>query len=307
MRTVPVELWPPSSVLGVRTRLSNVGASTCSVTVWLDAPNLAVMETFVSTATTLVVTGNCRTFVPAAMFTIAGTWTTALLPLVTCTLAPPAGAGMLIATVPVVVVPPTTLNEFNVSNVSLGARTRRIAETVLPAGIVAVMRALVSTATAVVVIAKVFVVVFWPMLTDPGTIAAPESLLRPITKPPAGAGAASVIRPVEKPGPPLTTLGFRVSVAVIGFTNRLVVAVRPLASLTEMLTDVLTATCFVVTTNWVDVWPALIFAVAGTVATAVLLLVSVKFVPAAGAGALITAVASGFCTPPIAEVGLTVT
>ncbi|HQQ76690.1 MAG TPA: hypothetical protein PLB01_05000 [Thermoanaerobaculia bacterium] len=69
----------------------------------------AVMETLVVGAVSGVETVNVAVAVPAATVTLEGTVAAAVLELARYTISPPAGAGPLRVTVPVEVVPPTTV------------------------------------------------------------------------------------------------------------------------------------------------------------------------------------------------------
>ena len=72
---------------------------------------------------------------PGAMLTLAGTVATVLL-VVSATIAPLAGAGLVRVTVPSEVEPPTTLDGFSVSDESAagaGAFTVRVADLLTPA------------------------------------------------------------------------------------------------------------------------------------------------------------------------------
>jgi hypothetical protein len=87
-----------------------------------------------------------------------------------------------------------------------GACTSRLVVFATPAR-VAVIKALVSEATAVVVMLKFAVEVLAATTTDPGTLAAEGTLLeRETSIPPAGAGPVSVTVPVT-PVPPSAGLG----------------------------------------------------------------------------------------------------
>ena len=71
-------------------------------------PALASMRTVVKLATALVVIVKLVALLPAGTETLAGTWTSAGLSLVSVTTPPPAGAGTTSWTLPVVEAPPTT-------------------------------------------------------------------------------------------------------------------------------------------------------------------------------------------------------
>jgi hypothetical protein len=76
------------------------------------------MVTVVELATLLVVTLKVALEFPATTVTLAGTLATALLLLESATTAPPVGAVPLSVTVPVELVPPTTLVGFKLTDAS---------------------------------------------------------------------------------------------------------------------------------------------------------------------------------------------
>jgi hypothetical protein len=77
--------------------------------------------TLVDAVTDLVVTLNDALATPAATVTLAGTVATAVLPLLSVTTTPPAGAAALSLTVACEVLPPTTLVGLRVSEESVAA------------------------------------------------------------------------------------------------------------------------------------------------------------------------------------------
>ena len=81
--------------------------------------------------TALVVTVKLALVAPAATVTLAGTAATGLL-LESATCTPPAGAGPSSATMPVVEVPPVTLEALRPSAVRLGAITVSVVLCVAP-------------------------------------------------------------------------------------------------------------------------------------------------------------------------------
>ena len=87
----------------------------------------------------------------------------------------------------------------------------------------------VGTVTALVVLAKVFVVAPAATVTETGTVAAALLLASITTAPPAGAALLSVTVPVL-PAPPVTAVGFTLTPfkAAGGFTVSVAVLATPL-------------------------------------------------------------------------------
>ena len=120
--------------------------------------------------------------------------------------------------------------------------------------------------------------------------------------PPVRAGAVSVTVPLLI-RPPVTDVGLRAYEArTIGTTVRLAVVLTPPAFAVRV-TGVDFVTTTVLTVKGADVFPAVTVTLGGTVATAVLELVSVTTVPPVGAGPLrVTVAVDG--KPPITLGGL---
>src|SRR5437879_7019504 len=125
-------------------------------------------------------------------------------------MAPPTGAAAVSVTVPVLVVPPTTLVGLTVTEDKLAGGGTGLTvstaerETALK---VPVIDSTVEAVTDVVVIEKVALVAPAAMVTLAGTVAtAVFALLRPTTAPPAGAPAVSVTVPCDEL-PPTTEVG----------------------------------------------------------------------------------------------------
>jgi hypothetical protein len=125
--TVPVDGFPPCTVLGLRVRVDNVGALTVRVARRVVPRYVAEILAEVLLATGVVVTVNVAVVAPAATVTDAGTCATAVLLLVSVTTAPPAGACPLSVTVPVEGLPPTTEVGFRLMELRLAAVTVNVA------------------------------------------------------------------------------------------------------------------------------------------------------------------------------------
>jgi len=182
---------------------------------------------------------------PAATVTVAGT--VALFPLaVRATLKPPVGAGPLIVTVPVEVLPPRTVAGFNERAVTTAGLTVSVAAALL-APRTALMDGVVAAATPVVVTWKVAEVEPAVTVTVAGTVA-DGSLDESVTVVSAAVGPLSVTVPVEEV-PPVTVVGFSATVVTTGArTFRAAVAVPP-PYVAVMFTGASAATGVVVTLN----------------------------------------------------------
>jgi hypothetical protein len=165
-----------------------------------------VIVAVVVLATAVVVTVNVPVVAPAATVMLAGTVADALL-LDRATTAPPVGAAALSVAVPVELAPPTRLVGARATDVMVTAGGLMLSEAVwLEALYVAVMTALVTDATAVVVTVNVPVVAPAATVTLAGTVADALLLDRVTTAPPVGATELSVTVPVEL-APPTRLVG----------------------------------------------------------------------------------------------------
>jgi hypothetical protein len=153
---------------------------------------------------------------------------------------------------------------------------------------------------------KVAVVAFAATVTLEGTVAAAVLLLlNATTAPLVGAGPLNVTVPVEG-APPATAVGFRLTpLGTGGVTPKLAVCVV-LLYVAEMVADVLLATGLVLTVKVAVVAFGATVTLAGTVATAVLLLASATTTPPAAAEPFSVTVPVDE-VPPVTVVGLRLT
>ena len=132
--TVPVELFPPTTVIGVLLNVDRTGAFTVRVAFFVTATYVAEITTEVLELTGVVVIGNVAEVLPAGMVTApaAGTWAAEVLLFCKVTTAPPAGAAPFRVTVPVEVFPPTSAPGINPSDDNAAACTFKVAPLVTP-------------------------------------------------------------------------------------------------------------------------------------------------------------------------------
>lgn len=121
--TVPVELAPPTTELGLLLIEDNVAALTVRAAVLL-VPRVAVIVVELLFATAYVVAVKVAVVLPAGTDTDAGTVAAAVLLLCNATDVPPVGAGPVRVTVPVEFVPPVT-------ELGLSERAERVLVTAL--------------------------------------------------------------------------------------------------------------------------------------------------------------------------------
>ncbi len=137
--TVPVELFPPLTLVGLRVSEESVtdddelivNVACCEV-----LPSVAVITAVVVEVTDVVVTVKFALVDPAATVTLLGTLAAELL-LDKLTTAPPEGAAALSVTVPVELLPPVTLVGFRLTEETvvpqeLAAFTVKFVDTVAP-------------------------------------------------------------------------------------------------------------------------------------------------------------------------------
>jgi hypothetical protein len=231
--TVPVADEPPVTESGEMVRFDRVGLAEVTVkrAVLLIPPALAVITDELVLAVVPEKTVNDAAVSPAGTVTLAGTVAADVLPLVSATTTPPVGAAALRATVPVLLVPSTTVSGFRLRPVSVGlddaaGDTVRTAERDAPPEVAVIVTWLVAV-TDVVVTGKVVLVEPPATVTLAGTDAAALLLLvRATACPPAGAVVDSVTLPVAG-SPPVTLVGLRVRVDGVGVEG--VVTVQPVS------------------------------------------------------------------------------
>jgi hypothetical protein len=206
---------------------------------------------------------------PAATVTELG-GVPAVLVSVKATTSPPVGAALEIVTVPVELVPPVTEVGFSDRLETVGAVMVRVAvlETELA---VPVIVAVVVVATAVVVIVKFPEVAPAAMVTELGTVALVELLLRLTAKPPVGAAEPMVAVPVLEV-PPATLVGETVMPVSTGGVMVSVAVAEVLLALAVMVAVVLELTAVVETVKVAVVAPAATETELGRVALVELLL-----------------------------------
>ena len=302
--TVPVELFPPTTDVGLLVTEERVAALTVRV-VLLVSPYVPDIVTEVLAVTGLVVIVNVADVLPAATVTLVGTCAAAVLLLWNVTVAPPEGAAPLKVTVPVDVAPPTTDVGLLVIEDKVAALMLRVAVRLTPS--VAVITVEVLPATGNVVIVKFVDVLPAGTVTEAATVAAVALLLcRDTLTPPVGAGPVKVTVPVEEV-PPVTLVGLTVTDVRLtgdGVTVKIVVCVEP--NKPVIVTAVFALTAFVVIAKVALVLPLGTTTLAGVCAAAVLLLDSVTVAPPLGAGPLRVTVPLA-PVPPTTVVGLTET
>lgn len=269
MATVPVDGVPPGTDVGFSDRPLTVGAVTVRVVCCgVPVPRVAVIVAVAFVATAVVVIGKVAVGWPAVTETDPGTVAEPAFD-DRVTVSPPAGAGPLSVTVPVEAVPPTTEVGFTATVVSVGASTVKVALAVL-APTVAVMIAGVFVPTAVVVALKVAAKFPAVTVTEAGTVTAALPELSITTVPPVGAAVPIVAVPVEEV-PPITVVGFNVSVTVIvASIVRVAVELAPLSAAVIVWVLVCEVPGAVVTVKVPVVAPAAIVTVAGGVASPML-------------------------------------
>ena len=159
---------------------------------------MPVIVTVVRLVTALVDTANAAVVAPAGMVTLDGTVAAAVLLLARDTTIPPAGAVAVIDTEPWDVLPPTTVDGFNVSPLSAGLAvptvTVRLAFNVTPPYRAPRVAVVVELGTLVPMVKETLV---WPAgtVTDAGMLTTGLFVSKVMFAPVAGAAAVSVTLP----------------------------------------------------------------------------------------------------------------
>jgi len=117
--TVPIELLPPVTALGLNEKEEMMAGSTVSVPFALLDPSVAVTVTGSAMATPTVVAVKVVVLFPTVTVALAGTTTTEPVPLARVTVSPPAGAAWLSVTVPVEFVPPVTVAGLKLTDMTV--------------------------------------------------------------------------------------------------------------------------------------------------------------------------------------------
>ena len=126
--TVPVEVFPPTTDVGLRVSDSSKGGLIVSVPLTVFPFSFAEIVATVIDATETVFTVNVALVFPLEIVTIAGTVAAPVL-LLRLTTRPLDGASLEIVTVPVEDVRPTTVVGLSVTDVTVGGSTVRTAVT----------------------------------------------------------------------------------------------------------------------------------------------------------------------------------
>jgi hypothetical protein len=263
--TVAVDGFPPTTDAGFSVTPVTTGGLTVRVAVCDTVPVLPVTVTVVADATPTVVAVNVAVVAPARTVTVGGTVVDGSLD-ERVTDVPAVGAGPFRVTVPADEVPPVTEVGFRLTPLIVAAWTVRVTVWVLPANVPVIVTG-VFVATAVVVAFAPLLVEPAPTVIDAGTVVLGSLEVRATVVPPAGAGFASVTT-ISDELPPRTADFVRLSWKVLAASTvseadwAIVFAVPVMLPVTFVFVFV------VVTVKVVDVDPAGIVTIAGTVALA---------------------------------------
>lgn len=195
--TVPVEVAPATTEVGLKVTDAKPARLTVRAAVTTVCCFTAEIVTGVAAATPKVVTANVTDVAPEGTVTEVGTVAVGTLELERKTGTPPVGAAAEIVTVPVTLLPPTTVVGASVRAVGRGAVAVSVAfAEEVPR--VAVMTVPTSFPTATVVAVNVAVEAAASTVTDAGTVTtAVADDDKVTTVPPTGAGPLRVTVPVD--------------------------------------------------------------------------------------------------------------
>lgn len=296
--TVPVDVEPPTTVVGFKVSDCTTEGSTFRTAVNVLVPRLAEIKAEVTVETADVVIVKVADVDPAGTITFAGGTALALFEART-TVVPPVGAGSPRVTVPVDELLPTTevgetVNPDKTGGVSVSVAVRD------PVPNLAVIVVAVTVETDVVGMENVAEVAPAATVTLAGRVRLEELEDRLTVDPPVGAGPFSETVPVADVPP---TMEVGVTVRLDKDAPLIVKAALWVTApkVPEIVAVVVAPTALVVTVNEADVVPAATVTEAGNVAL-VLLDDRLTVVPIAGAGPLrITVPIEG--APPTTDVG----
>jgi hypothetical protein len=202
--TVPVEVFPPTTEVGLSAREDSVGEITARFAFTDVLPTIAVIVSITEATTADVGMVNVAEVAPALTVTVAGG--VALNPLeVRLTSSPPGGAGSFSVTVPCVEVPPMTEVGETVRVFGTGEVMVSVADILTPPA-EAEMVTGVEVVTPEVEMPNVALVAPAATSTEPGVTALELVEDRSTTMPPAGAARLRVTVPVDGE-PPVTEAG----------------------------------------------------------------------------------------------------
>jgi hypothetical protein len=215
--TVPVEPFPPTTDDGEKVTDVGTGALTVSVADFEVEPCEPVIVTVAFVAVGIVVTVNVTEVAPDGTVTDVGTVATAVLLEASVIVVPAEPAGLVRVTVPVTEVPPVTADGETVTLERALGLIVRFADCVVGPS-VPLMAAVVTEATAVVVIVNVAVLEPAATVTVAGTVALVVLEAMPTIRPPLGALAPSVNVAVAE-APPDTDVGLMLNPVSGGSTT----------------------------------------------------------------------------------------
>jgi hypothetical protein len=190
--TVASDALPPTTVAGFSPSPVRLAGRTSRTADWVTPPSDAEIVTCWAAVIGDVDTTNEALDEPAGTLTLGGTAATAGSLLLSAIASPPLGAGPLSVTVASAVLPPTTVEELNVTAVGVAGLTSRVALLVTPRA-AAEMITCAVLATGLVETVKFALEEPALTFTLAGTVTVATSLLVSVTTvPPDGAGPFSV-------------------------------------------------------------------------------------------------------------------